>query len=352
MPRRRRHSRSMLPFVLVGVLLIAGALTGGYFWLQREFFAPGPASTPLRIEVEQGASVRSVLSRLATQGAVKNAREVALYLRLHRRSPRIQVGMYEIPARASPSQIIELFEQGRVILEQLTVIEGSTFADFRHTLDEHAAVTHTLKGKSDAEVMAALGHAGENPEGYFFPDTYRFAAKTTDREILALAYNSMQHLIDTAWPERSPGLPFDTPYRAIILASVVEKETGLASERPRIAGVFVNRLKLGMRLQSDPTVIYGLGANYDGSIHSRDLVTDTPYNTYTRGGLPPTPIALPSRESVLAALHPQDTGELYFVATGTGDGGHHFSKTLEEHNAAVKAYLTRLRSQQVAAGAR
>jgi UPF0755 protein len=229
-----------------------------------------------------------------------------------------------------------------VVLEQLTVVEGSTFADFRRELDEHPAVTHSLAGKSATEVMAALGHPGEFPEGRFFPDTYRFAAKTSDRDILALAYNAMQKLLETAWPQHAPDLPFNTPYQALILASIVEKETGVPDERPRIAGVFVSRLRKGMRLQSDPTVIYGLGQNYDGDIHTRDLVTDTPYNSYTRAGLPPTPIALPGRESVLAAMHPLETGELYFVATG--NGGHHFSKTLEEHNVAVKEYLEHLRS--------
>jgi UPF0755 protein len=235
-----------------------------------------------------------------------------------------------------------MFEQGRVVLEQLTVVEGSTFADFRRELDQHPAVTHTLAGKSATEVMAALGHPGDFPEGRFFPDTYRFAAKTSDHDILLLSYNAMQKLLDTAWPQHAADLPFDTPYKALILASIVEKETGLPTERPRIAGVFVARLRKGMRLQSDPTVIYGLGQNYDGDIRTRDLVTDTPYNSYTRSGLPPTPIALPGRESVLAALHPQETGELYFVATG--NGGHHFSRTLEEHNVAVREYLEHLRS--------
>jgi UPF0755 protein len=271
-------------------------------------------------------------------------RAIELYLRLLGRKPRIQVGMYEIPARASPAEILELFDQGRVILEQLTVIEGSTFAELRQTLDRHAAVTHTLRGKSDGEVMAALGHPGQYPEGLFFPDTYRFAPKTTDLEILGLAYGNMQHVLDAAWQQRSADLPFQTPYEALTLASIIEKETGLPAERPRIAGVFVTRLRQGMRLQTDPTVIYGLGSSYDGNIHTRDLVNDTPYNTYTRAGLPPTPIALPGRESILASVQPQETGDIYFVATGTGDGGHHFSKTLEEHDAAVRSYLNHLRN--------
>jgi UPF0755 protein len=336
--------------LLVVVVLLAAAVAGGYYWLQNAFYSPGPSKDIVRIQVEQGASVRTVLLDLAQQGALKQPRAVELYLRIARHvqghQPRIQVGMYEIPAGASPAQILELFDQGRVVLEQLTVIEGSRFSDLRHALDNHAAVTHTLHGQSDEDVMKALGHAGEFPEGRFFPDTYRFAARTTDVEILGLAYNAMQRILNEAWQQRSTDLPFQTPYEALTLASIVEKETGLPAERPKIAGVFVTRLRKGMRLQTDPSVIYGLGASYDGDIRSRDLVTDTPYNTYTRAGLPPTPIALPGRESILAAVHPQETGEIYFVATGTGDGGHHFSKTLEEHNAAVKSYLEHLRAQQ------
>ena len=334
-----------LAIVLVFVLLLAGAVVGGYQWVQHAFFAPGPGRAAVRIQVDQGASVRSVLAQLAGQGALANTRAVELYLRIHRLHPKVQTGMYEIPAGASAAQILEMFEQGRVVLEQLTVVEGSTFADFRRELDQHAAVTHTLTGKSDSEVMSALGHPGEFPEGRFFPDTYRFSAKTTDRDILLVAYNAMRKLLDATWPGHSADLPFATQYQALILASIVEKETGVPAERPRIAGVFVSRLRKGMRLQSDPTVIYGLGKNYDGDIRTRDLVTDTPYNSYTRAGLPPTPIALPGREAILAAMHPEETGDLYFVATGTG--GHHFSKTLEEHNAAVKAYLQYLHTRSV-----
>jgi len=334
--------------ILISLLAAAGG--GGYYWLKNAYFAAGPSTHIVRVQVEQGASARTVLMELAKQGALRQPRAVEMYLRISRHitghQARIQVGMYEIPAGASPAQILELFDQGRVVLEQVTVIEGSRFADLRHALDNHEAVTHTLHGKSDEEVMAALGHAGEFPEGRFFPDTYRFAAKTTDVEILGLAYNALQRVLDEAWQQRSTDLPFQTPYEALTLASIVEKETGLPAERPKIAGVFVTRLRKGMRLQTDPSVIYGLGANYDGDIHTRDLATDTPYNTYTRAGLPPTPIALPGRESILAAVHPQESGEIYFVATGTGDGGHHFSKTLEEHNLAVKSYLVHLRAAQ------
>src|SRR5580704_3892159 len=312
-------------FILLVLVLLGGAAAGGYYWLQQQFVAPGPATAPLRIQVDPGAPVRGVLTQLAKQGALSNVRAVELFLRLHGRRPNVHFGMYEIPAQASPAQILEMFEQGRVVLEQLTVVEGSTFAEFRRELDQHPAVTHTLTGKTAEEVMKALGHPGEFPEGRFFPDTYRFAAKTKDTEILALAYNAMQKLIETAWPQHSPDLPFDTPYQALILASIVEKETGVPSERSRVAGVFVSRLRKGMRLQSDPTVIYGLGESYDGDIRTRDLVTDTPYNTYTRSGLPPTPIALPGRESLMAAVQPEDTGALYSVAAAAGAGAAHFS---------------------------
>ena len=345
-----RRIRVVVLVVAVVVVFVAAA-AAGYAYIQSSFTAQGPSRDITRVQVETGASVRSVLNELAKQGTLRNPRAVELYLRLSIRLTghpvRMQAGLYEIPAGASPAQILELFEQGRVVLEQITVVEGSRFADFRHELDAHAAITHTLLGKNDGEVMAALGHAGENPEGRFFPDTYRFAARTPDVEILTLAYNAMQRALDAAWQQRTPDLPLHTPYEALTLASIVEKETGLPAERPRIAGVFVSRLRKGMRLQTDPSVIYGLGANYDGDIRTRDLVTDTPYNTYTRAGLPPTPIALPGRDALEAAVRPQETGELYFVATG--EGGHHFSKTLEEHNAAVRSYLERLRAQQHAA---
>src|SRR5579871_6019941 len=310
-----RGSTRALAALLVLLLLLAGAAAVGYQLARQAYIAPGPAASIARIEVGQGASMRSVLAMLARQGELRHPLLVEAYVRLNARlgSPRvrIQAGTYEIPAGASAAQILELFDQGKVVLEQLTIVEGSRFADFRQELDSHAAITHTLRGKSNEELMAAIGHPGENPEGRFFPDTYRFAAHAPDVDILQLAYAAMQRTLDEAWQHRAPDLPFSTPYEALILASIVEKETGLPAERARIAGVFVSRLRKGMRLQTDPTVIYGLGANYDGDIHARDLLTDTPYNTYTRAGLPPTPIALPGREAIEAAVNPQETGELY-----------------------------------------
>ena len=329
---------------LVFLLVIGGAAAGMWLWLQHEFVQPGPAPDAVRIDVEPGASVRSVLTRLESSGSLRNARAVEWYLRLHGRKLRVQSGAYELPAHASPAQILSLFEEGKVILEQLTVVEGATFVDFLDALEQHPHVVHTLHGTSPADIMAALGHPGLPAEGQFFPDTYRFAANTTDLAILALAYESMQRALTAAWQARSPDLPLANPYQALILASIIEKEAALESERPLIAGVFVNRLRKSMRLQSDPTVIYGLGEHYDGTIHTRDLLRDNPYNTYTREGLPPTPIALPGRESLLAAARPTTTGALYFVATGLGDGAHHFSSTLQEHNSAVQTYLERLRA--------
>jgi UPF0755 protein len=338
-------ARRAASFLLVIVVLLGAAAVSAYYWIDREYHAAGPARANLLIDIDPGSSVRAVLARLAERGAIRDARLTEVYLRLHRQQPSIKAGRYEIPAGASAAKILELLEQGVVVLEQLTIVEGSTFADLRRALEKHPAITVTLRGKSNAEVMSAIGHAGEHPEGRFFPDTYRFAARTTDVELLKLAYINMQRVLDGAWAQRDPTIPIKTPYEALILASVIEKETGLASERPMIAGVFTARLKRGMRLQSDPTVIYGIGEKYDGNIRSRDLTTDTPYNTYTRGGLPPTPIALPGRESVLAAVEPLDTGALFFVATGDGTGAHYFSKTLEEHNEAVRRYLIRFRRQ-------
>ena len=340
----RQGGRAALLIVLVLVIVTAAA---AYVLLDESFHAPGAAPSAVQLKVSPGESTRAVFGRLAGLGALAHPREVELYLRLHQRIPRIEIGTYEVPAHASPADIVRMFEQGRVMLDQLTVVEGATFADFRRQLDAQTDIAHTLRGKSDGEVMAALGRPGENPEGRFFPDTYRFAPGTSDLTILSMAYERMAALLARVWEQRSDGLPFDTPYQALTLASVVEKETGVADERSLIAGVFVNRLRRGMRLQSDPTVIYGLGSQYDGKIHARDLATDTPYNSYTRSGLPPTPISLPGLEALLAAAHPDQTDDLYFVATG--QGGHHFSKTLAQHDAELRAYLEHLREQQQAA---
>jgi UPF0755 protein len=333
--------------LIFGVLLLLGAGAAAIYWqrMNAAMTAPGTHAQPVQLVVKSGATVRGVLAELEKMGALANRREVELRLRL-RGWPKIHTGRYEFPAHATADDILAQLTEGRVILETLTVIEGWTFADMRRAVEQHPQIKVTLRGESVAELMAAIGHAGEHPEGRFFPDTYRFAAGTTDRELYALAYRKLAETLDAAWNSRAAALPIASAYEALTLASIVEKETGLPSERPRIAGVFVTRLRKNMRLQTDPTVIYGIGPSYDGNIRERDLRTDTPYNTYTRAGLPPTPIALPSREAIEAATRPQETGDIFFVATGIGDGSHVFSATLEAHNAAVARYLARLRANR------
>jgi len=333
-------------FVIV-LLLAAAAGAAAIYWQRTGAMmqAAGPHHQPVALVVRPGASVRAVLGELDNLGALADRRGVEIRLRIQG-WPQIKTGRYEIPAGASPNDILRQLAEGRVVLEALTVVEGWTFADLRRVIEAHPQVKQTLRGKETAEVMAAIGHAGEHPEGRFFPDTYRFAAGTSDRELLELAYRKMAETVDSVWATREPELPLDSAYQVLILASIVEKETGLASERPHIAGVFINRLRRNMRLQTDPTVIYGIGPSYDGNIRERDLRTDTPYNTYTRGGLPPTPIALPSREAIEAAAHPLATDDLFFVASGEGDGSHVFSATLEAHNAALARYLSRLKGNK------
>jgi UPF0755 protein len=329
------------------ILILAAAAALAIYWQRVETVmrSPGPHSQPVQLLVKPGQTVRGALTELESLGALTDRRAVELRLRV-RGWPSIKTGRYEIPAQATPNDILRQLEEGRVVLEVLTVIEGWTFADMRRAVEQHPQIRVTLRGKEVAELMAAIGHAGEHPEGRFFPDTYRFAAGTADRELYALAYRKLAETLESSWETRAANLPLGSAYEALILASIIEKETGLASERPRIGGVFITRLRRNMRLQTDPTVIYGIGAAYDGDIRERDLRTDTPYNTYTRNGLPPTPIALPSREAIEAATRPLETGEIFFVATGIGDGSHVFSTTLEEHNAAVQRYLARLRGNR------
>ena len=338
----------MRKFLAVLVVAIGLAAAGAAIYWQRAnavMQAPGPHQQPLELVVKSGATVRGALAELDSRGALSDRRAVELLLRV-RGWPQIRTGRYEIPAAASPQDILRQLVEGRVVLETLTVIEGWRFADMRRAVEDHPHIKVTLRGQDIAGLMSAIGHPGENPEGRFFPDTYRFAAGATDRELYSLAYRKMAETLEAAWNARAAALPINSAYEALTLASIVEKETGLASERARIAGVFITRLRKNMRLQTDPTVIYGLGAAYDGNIRERDLRTDTAYNTYTRSGLPPTPIALPSREAIEAATRPLETGDIFFVATGIGDGSHVFSATLEEHNAAVQRYLARLRGNR------
>lgn len=333
--------RRFLSLLIMAVVLAAGALL---LWrgLDWEMLQPSASQVPVRIEVPAGAGLRSVLQQLQRQGAVRHARLVAVYLRLHGSSVRVQAGTYEISPHETAHDVLEQLNSGRVILESLTVVEGWTFSQLRHALDAHPAIAHQLRDLTDAQIMNALGHEGQAAEGRFFPDTYRFAAGTADRRILEGAYERMQLELSSAWAARADNLQLSSAEQALIMASIVEKETGREDERARVAAVFENRLRLGMRLQTDPTVIYGLGERYDGTLHTRDLEADTPYNTYTRAGLPPTPIALPGAASLQATVHPAASDALYFVATGNGDGSHQFSATLAQHDVAVRAYLRKI----------
>jgi UPF0755 protein len=248
----------------------------------------------------------------------------------------IQAGTYRLDKATSPTDLLKKLIDGDVVPITLTFVEGTTFAEMRRQLESAPGIKITLKGVADIDVMKRIGATESFPEGLFFPDTYRFAAGTADVELLRKSYQMMQKRLKEAWDQRDPNAPYANPYQALIMASIIEKETGRAEERPLIGSVFTNRLKIPMRLQTDPTVIYGMGLRFDGNIRKRDLTTDTPYNTYTRDGLPPTPIAMPGWGSLLAAVKPAQSDKLYFVAKG--DGSHYFSKSLDEHNRAVAKY--------------
>jgi UPF0755 protein len=294
-----------------------------------------------RIQVHPGASLRAVLGELAGVGAVAHPRLVEWDLRIHGESLRALAGTYELAPGETVRQILAQLNAGQVVLEQITIVEGWTFAQLRQAFDGSTVLTHEWRDLEDGKLMAALGQPGVAPEGRFFPDTYRFAAGTSDRRLYELALQRMQEHLQQQWAARQPNLPLTDATGALTLASIIEKETGREDERDKVAAVFINRLRIGMRLQSDPTIIYGLGRGFDGNLRRRDLETDGPYNSYTRGGLPPTPIALPGDASLRAALHPAAINALYFVATGLGDGSHHFSATYAEHNEALRQFLKR-----------
>lgn len=342
--------RSPLRWVVLGLVLLA-AVALAASRVRDAVLAPGPAAQAQKLSVAPGATLRGVLQQLHAQGLLEHPRLFELYLRCCHASgnalpPSVRKGRYLIEPGSTPLAILQQLVEGRVILEQFTIVEGWTFAQLREALQAQQPVQHTLTALNDAELMRALGYGDEFPEGRFAPDTYRFAEETTDREILQMAHEAQARILAKAWQSRTPDLPLASPDQALALASIVERESALASERPRIAGVYLNRLRMGMRLQSDPSVIYGIRDHYDGTIHTRDLRTDTPYNTYTRAGLPPTPIAMPGHEAIWATVHPELTDALYFVAIADGTGGHYFSATLAEHNKAVQRYLTRLRRSE------
>jgi UPF0755 protein len=335
------HSRSAWKFLVA--LVVALMLAALALWRQLDASMEQRSQAPegTRIQVEAGASLRVVLGELARVHALSNPRLVEWYLRLHGEPVRPQAGIYELAHGAGTRQILQQLREGRVVLSQVTIVEGWSFAQMRLALDASSDLLHSWRHLDDAALMSALGLKGMPAEGRFFPDTYRFAAGTADRHIYELALQSMNERLQREWAARAPDLPVHSPQEALILASIIEKETGREDERAKVAAVFINRLRSGMRLQSDPTVIYGLGVRYDGNLRRRDLETDGPFNSYTRSGLPPTPIALPGDASLHAALHPAAIDALYFVATGVGDGSHHFSATYAEHNLALKRFLKR-----------
>ena len=332
-------------FALLFVLAVLAA--GALVWRSNDWLDTPIQSLnqPTTFEVPRGASLRAVATSLAQRGILDQPQVWVAWARLARRAGDLKAGEYELRPGMNPRDLLALFNSGQVLLHSITFIEGSTFTDIRNALTANDAVRHEYAKRTDEDIMRALGEPQLHPEGQFFPDTYHFARGTSDLELLTIAHRRMQQELEDAWQARAAELPLAGPYEALILASIVEKESALDSERARIAGVFVERLRRGMRLQTDPTVIYGMLELYDGNIRRADLLRDTPYNTYTRSGLPPTPIAMPSLESLRAAVQPEVSGALFFVATGEGDGSHYFSKTLAEHNEAVRRYLRRLRQQ-------
>lgn len=329
------------------VIVTIAVAAAGYATLQRWLDRPlAIADAPLQIEIPRGQPLAVTARELEARGVLEHPHWLQAYARYTGVDARIKAGEYQIPSGTTPRSLLELFESGAVMQHSVTFVEGWTFRDLRRALERSAVIDNTLAGRDDTAVMEALGEAGVHPEGLFFPDTYLFGKGTTDLEILRQARARMRRELDAAWSGRADDLPIDEPYEALILASIVEKETALAAERARIAGVFTLRLRRGMRLQTDPTVIYGLGPAFDGNLRRADLERDGPYNTYTRTGLPPTPIALPGAEALRAAVRPEERGEIYFVATGLPDGSHEFSRTLAEHEAAVRRYIVRYRQRQ------
>lgn len=324
------------------VLLLAFAGIAAWFW--RDFSRFG--TTPLRvsatgesIEIGRGTSFKDIVHQLRGQGLSTAS---PLYWRLLAEqmhvAGRLHAGEYAIALGITPQQLLTNMAEGKVLQRDVTIVDGWTFHDVLQALSKADRLQHETTGLDDAAIMQKIGATGEKPEGRFLPETYAYVKGDSDLDVLRRAHTAMTKTLAALWAQRDPNLPLATSYDALILASIVEKETGRADERAKVAGVFIRRLQKNMLLQTDPTVIYGMGSNYTGTIHKSDLTTDTPYNTYTRPGLPPTPIALPGKPAIEAALHPAPGDELYFVARGDGTGGHVFAATLEEQNHNVACY--------------
>lgn len=336
----------LLVIVLLLGILLAGILVGS---VQFNRFLDTPVNVPeggVEFEIVPGSSFGKISQQLAERGIIDKPEWFRRYGGWTGEASAVQAGDYLIRPGTTPTELLKQFASGNVQLYSFTIIEGWNYWELMRALREHPEIDAVLEEDGWRAFLAELGAKAEYPEGLFLPETYRFPRNTTDKELLAQAYALMQETLRAEWPGRDEGLPVETPYEALILASIVEKETARADERAKIAGVFARRLDKRMRLQTDPTVIYGIGPEFNGNLTRRDLTTDTPYNTYTRGGLPPTPIAMPGRAAIRAVLHPADGSELFFVATGLGDGSHKFSDTKDEHDAAVAEYLKRLRQHR------
>ncbi len=317
------------------LVLVAASLFVGWFAYHVQDPVQIPI-TPYELSIKPGSSLRTVAKQLAGAGALHDTWSFILLSRLMGYSSLLKAGDYELTESISPWQLLKRVTNGDVNQSEVRFIEGWTFSQLRKTLNEHPALRHDTAGLTDSEVMQLIGASETMAEGLFSPDTYYFVRGNSDVAILKRAYHAMQNNLNAAWAGRATNLPLTDSYQALILASIVEKETGRESDRTNVAGVFINRLRIGMRLQTDPTVIYGLGDKFDGNLRKKDLLTDQEYNTYTRSGLPPTPIALPGMPSIQAALNPAKTSSLYFV--GKGNGESHFSSNLTDHNRAVSKY--------------
>ena len=319
------------------MLLVATAAGAYAYWYVR---APlGMRQAPLEVEIPRGASLRTVVAELQKAGLDVERRQFTLLVRGFGRERDIKAGNYLLAKAPSPLELLDKLTRGDVTQAEVRLIEGWTFLQFRAALDAHPNLRHDSKGLGYAEIMQRLQAKEAHPEGLFFPDTYLFAKGSSDLAVLRSAYRAMQRHLAAEWQARQPNAPYKSPYDALIMASIIEKETGLASERDQIGGVLVNRLRIGMRLQVDPTIIYGLGATFDGNLKRSHLLEDGPYNTYMRAGLPPTPIAMPGLASLRSAMRPAKTNAMYYVSKN--DGSSQFSRTLEEHNRAVSKYQLR-----------
>ena len=329
----------LLKLLLALVILGLGAAVAAAWWLQRPLQMPDAVSAeaPLEVTIAPGASARAVADTLVKAGVQTPSALLYAWFRLSGDSRKIKAGSYELAPGTTPASLLSKLVRGEQALRSLTLLEGWNIRQVLQAVRSSPDLTQDIDGLSMADLMARIGYPGRHPEGQFFPDTYRMVKHTPASAVLRQAAQAMEQQVNAVWAQRAPDSPLRSPYEALILASIVEKETGLESDRAMVAGVFSNRLRIGMRLQTDPSVIYGLGERFDGNIRRSDLQTDTPYNTYTRAGLPPTPIAMPGRNSLLAAVQPAATKAMYFVARG--DGASYFSATLEEHNAAVRRYI-------------